>query len=143
MMVGGGWWCGGGGWWTAGGRHDFIIKKCFAKIKISLCRVYGINGQLAAVFLREVGVAEPLGGMFPQENEKVQLNYSSKLKKTLAITKTSKNHCYEWTINSSKKRNDGTERIGYYCAGCRFFCHEISFEFEKNKYYIQILLNCL
>jgi len=79
MMVGGGWWCGGGGWWTAGGRHDFIIKKCFAKIKISLCRVYGkwpVGGGFSTGGWRQL-----LGGMFPQENEKVQLNYSSKLKK--------------------------------------------------------------
>ena len=56
----------------------------------------------------------------PQRNEKVELTYTSKLTKSLAITKTSTTQCYEWSIKDIRPRKkDGTERIRYICAGCR------------------------
>jgi len=57
--------------------------------------------------------------MIPQRNEKVELTYTSKLTKTLAITKITTTHCYEWTIYNKRKRKDGSERIAFFCAGCR------------------------
>jgi hypothetical protein len=60
--------------------------------------------------------------MFPNKGGKVELNYTSKIgNRTLAITKCPLNpekQCYEWTINNSRKRKDGTERITYLCAEC-------------------------
>jgi hypothetical protein len=61
--------------------------------------------------------------MFPNKGEKVELNHTSKIRnRTLAITKyplNPENLCYEWTVNNTKKRKDGTQRITYLCAECR------------------------